>query len=151
DDAARGTNLIATVAMEYSPGPNGGPRFTKFYVYFNDDKLVPSADLDGNGQKFVPNLCVICHGVSKYTAGGTTDLGARFLPFDLASFQFGLAPLQRNQQEDEFKKLNLGILQTNANSAQTALMNAWYGDPNQPAPNTLSPTQISDAVPDNDW
>jgi len=148
DDAARKTNLIATVAMEYSAGPQGGPRFVKFYVYLNNDQLVPDAVLDGNGAKNVPNLCVVCHGLRKYTAGQSADLGARFLPFDLASFQYGLAPNARGQQEDQFKKLNLGILGTNPSIAETDLIQTWYRDPAQPIPNTVSPTQNSDAVPD---
>lgn len=148
EDARRGTNLIATVAMEYSPGLQGGQRFTKFYVYGNDDKITHSADLDGNGQKFVPNLCIICHGVNKFTAGGSPNVGARFLPFDLASYQYSTAGgFPRNSQEDEFKKLNLGILDTNKSAATDVLIKDWYRDTTQPQPELASRTQNSDAVP----
>src|ERR1051326_3871539 len=64
NDAAAGKGLIATVAMDYSPANDGGPNFTKFYVFSNDlnETRVASADLDFGGQKFVPGLCVVCHG-----------------------------------------------------------------------------------------
>ena len=146
EDAKRHTNLIATVGMEYAPGAPGGPRFAKFYVYAADGSITPSADLDGNGQKFVPNLCVICHGLNKYAAGSSADIGARFLPFDLASFQYDLV-VGRNGQEAQFRKLNLGILQTNKSVAENDLIHAWYRDPAQNPPELASQVHNSDAVP----
>ncbi|MBI3802599.1 MAG: hypothetical protein HY282_02420 [Nitrospirae bacterium] len=144
EDARRGTNLIATVAMDHSPGPQGGSRFTKFYVYNNvgDGAIVSSADLDGNGQKFVPKLCIICHsGAAGSTGAG--DVGARFLPFDLASFQYSsVGGFGRSDQEAEFKKLNAGILDTSKSAATEGLIQAWYGGASLP-----QPAQISDAVP----
>lgn len=147
-DAVRRTKLIATVAMEYTepppPAPAGGQRFVKFFVYGNDDTRALSADLDGNGQKYVPNLCTICHGLNTYTAGGPADVRARFLPFDLQSFQYDQT-IGRASQEAEFKKLNLAILQTNKSDAENALINKWYEDA---APSDLArQTQNDDAVP----
>jgi hypothetical protein len=58
-------DVIATVAMEYSKYPSGiagAPRFTKFYVFNKDGNLVNSAELDSRGDKYVPGLCVMCHG-----------------------------------------------------------------------------------------
>ncbi len=125
----------------------------KFFVYLHnealfgaDDGRVGVADLDGGGDKFVPNLCVVCHGVRPYT--NNPDLGARFLPFDLSSYQYSTRS-SRSALEGEFKKLNLGIRdRSNASQATTELIEAWYRDLNGPAGNTDSPAQRDDAVPD---
>ena len=139
EDALRKTNLIATVAMEYTlDEQTGQARIMKFFVFANNDNRVPDADLDGNGAKYVPNLCVICHGVSRYS--GSADLGARFLPFDLSSFQYS-ASLGRNSQESGFKELNQGILQSNPSAAVVDLIAAWYTGG--------SPVQLDDEVPSN--
>ncbi len=150
NNAIRNTNLIATVAMEYTPGPNGAATFMKFAVYkFNGTRQF-SADLDGNGQKYVPNLCIICHGLRKYPGTGSANVGARFLPFDLSNFQYDQT-IGRNSQEAAFKQLNLGMLQhSNPSVAMTALINAWYNDPSQASPNTATATQNNAAVP-ADW
>jgi hypothetical protein len=152
DDAIRRTNLIATVAMDYSEAPpalrfvgQGGklvnPPFIKFYVYDKDDQLSPSAVLDSNGAKYVPNLCIICHGQLGYQrTKPSADVGARFLPFDLASFQYGVAG--RPSQEDAFKQLNKGVYDYNPTQAEKQLLEAWYGGPNLP-----NNVQNSDAVP----
>jgi hypothetical protein len=139
EDALRKTNLIATVAMEYTlDEQTGQQRIMKFFVFGNDDKRDEFANLDNNGNKFVPNLCVICHGLNRYN--GSADLGARFLPFDLSSFQYS-ASLGRDAQEADFKKLNQAILQSNASPAVSDLMAAWYAGG--------SPVVLDDAVPQN--
>lgn len=125
-DAIRRTNLLATVSMEYSTTPPGLARFVKFYVYDKDGNRIPAVDLDGNGPKAVPNLCVICHGLTPYTGGASADLGSQFLPFDISSFQFDES-LGRIAQESEFTKLNLAILKTNPSTAMISLIkDTWY-------------------------
>jgi|GEM_PF-2920647 len=125
-------SLIASVAMEFSPlnGLSGTP-FTKFYVFGADGAIRRAADLDGNGLKNVPSLCVICHN------GNVTSMGAdgsmpfsRFIAFDIDSF--GYHPtntnFQRAAQEPGFKELNRGVLnKTNASAALRALITQWYG------------------------
>src|SRR5262249_121722 len=57
-----------TVCMECSPVEGGEfakVPVVKFYVYESRDpeaKRLTSANLDGVGEKFVPNLCLNCHG-----------------------------------------------------------------------------------------
>ncbi len=124
--------VIATVAMEYTPfdelvdpaNPaagctSSGDRLVKFYVYDGAGNLVVNTgvNLDGFGERAVPQLCTVCHGGSvaqlpdpvpanlqKYAFEIPTDLtsgtvqrfadarlgtpGARFIPFDLESFTF---------------------------------------------------------------
>ncbi len=54
----KGTN-----AIEFSPGPNGGPNFLKFYTFdpgTGTRRL--TIDMDGRGEKAMPGPCISCHG-----------------------------------------------------------------------------------------
>jgi mono/diheme cytochrome c family protein len=148
NDAIRGTNLIATVAMEYSPIQPGGNPVMKYFVFGGNNARVDAADLDGQGAKFIPNLCSVCHGNRPYTAGGNIDVNARFLPFDLQSYQYSTLA-GRNGQEAAFKKLNERILDhPGTRSVATAeLIQKWYEDPAQPGVALARATQNDDAVP----
>jgi hypothetical protein len=81
-------NPLATVAMEYSPGPDGGEAFVKFYTFDQDGLRVIDVNLDGRGDRYQPSMCMTCHGGvpgfemsdGSYSNGGNT--GARFIPFD---------------------------------------------------------------------
>lgn len=117
---------VATVAMEYSPIENdlAGDKVVKFYVY----KLgLPaygrsiSANLDGRGERPVPQLCMICHGglipsqaggIPAFNTATQAKLGARFLPFDHRFFTFPTVPpgLDKAAQELDFKNLNEQIV-----------------------------------------
>lgn len=115
---------VATVAMEYSDLPLAPlNKVVKFYVYKkaltnssgNYARSI-SANLDGRGERPVPQLCMICHGglVPEHVAGtpafGTNfqvNLSSRFLPFDHRLFTFPNRPgLDRAGQELEIKSLN---------------------------------------------
>jgi cytochrome c5 len=129
----------ATVAMEFSrvenpPGdavefPDNN-RAVKFFVYnTNDPAAAPliKADLDGYGNRPVPQLCMVCHGGSSASlpadpsnpAGpkrgafsSRTDImsmGSNFLPFDLHLFNFPTSKSKSSQQL-AFKNLNLEIV-----------------------------------------
>lgn len=129
--AGAAADVIATVAMEYSSYPSpvvGAPRFTKFYVFNNLGNRVDKAELDNRGDKFVPALCVICHGgtlpADIAAAGGNVE--ARFIPFDLKSFSYP-ALLDRSAQEEDFRELNEGLyVSTNPTEAQQELIDSWY-------------------------
>ena len=145
---------VATVAMEFAPVENPGteaaPTFNqavgdvvKFFVYGRDPDpladadgdglaldhdeggLVTNADLDGYGNRPIPQLCMVCHGgtlpnaVNQDSDGVATpgplpvfgsasdvDLGSRFLPFDLESYTFPTAGPVQGPQEAAFKALN---------------------------------------------
>jgi len=138
DDASVDRGLIATVAMDYVPHPNTQARFATFYVFNNKGNRVNSADLDGRGEKFVPNLCLMCHGAdySLYTALNNKNksgiLDAHFIPFDLNSFtystQFG--PLSMSRQLPNFATLNQATLQTGPSPYITTLVKGWYSQAN---------------------
>ena len=136
--------LIATVAMEYSPEPGGTIPYTKFYVYDNTGKRVNKADLDGNGLKYLPNLCMICHGTT-IAMDARGDVGARFIPFDPESFEYSALDPSVTQagQETEFKEMNRKIRDvTNVSTSIQELIEEWYGGAALP-----SAAQIPTAVP----
>jgi hypothetical protein len=131
-EAARlGANVIATVAMDFSPNPLGGPSYTKFYVFNAAGARVNNANLDGRGQKFVPRLCVICH-AGTYAAPTSLNhgnMGSRFIAFDLSSYLYSgfVSSFSRASQEEAFRKLNQGVLEnTNPSTAAQELINGWY-------------------------
>jgi hypothetical protein len=146
---------VATVAMEYSPIENdpAGDRVVKFYVY---KKALAgygrsiSANLDGRGERPVPQLCMICHGgtipsqsggVPAFGTAAQSKFGARFLPFDHRFFTFPNNPagLTKADQETAFKNLNEKIVNSAPPTATSdpihELINGLYN-------NGLSGSQI---------
>ncbi len=135
DDAVAGRNLIACVAMDHgvTAGVNGNAPFTRFMAFGPAGNLLTSVNLDGRGEKFVPGTCVACHGGDKYAgrfnerAGASPDIGAHFLPYDLANFRFSSrVGLRAADQQAAIKALNLNVLKTNPTTAITELVNGWY-------------------------
>ncbi len=150
NDAVNGVNHKATVAMEFSPqnGLSGTP-YTKFYVFNPDGSIAQSVALDDFGPKFVPALCVICHNGNINAANPSGDATgnmqtARFIPFDLQSFQYDPG-LLRSAQESPFKEMNRGILNhTNASAPERTLITLWYGSEGD---TTLPNPTFTDADP----
>src|SRR5581483_1403410 len=118
DDAARSpAAILATVAMEYSPPPDGGAPFIKFYTFDHDGNRITKIDLDGRGEKLQPEMCTVCHGGRTKPPGedgvypDRGDIGARFIPFDIDSFRYSTDPgLDRASQEARFHDLNKGVI-----------------------------------------
>jgi hypothetical protein len=134
-NAIKNKNLVACVAMEYSPsaGVSGGLPFTKFYVFAPSGALLQSVNLDGRGEKYIPGSCVVCHGAkhdfSRVAENGVTspDLGAQFLPFDLDNYSYSSKPgLTRADQEAKLRKLNEMLLATNPNQTIKDVIAGWY-------------------------
>lgn len=131
NDAIAGLAPVATVAMEFSriesqptePVEFDDPeRVVKFYVYNNFGTiLLNNADLDGQGARPVPQLCMVCHN-GVYPGGGSpaipgfnnredVKLGSRFIPFDVAEFTFpNVAGFDKASQQPVFKQLNEDIV-----------------------------------------
>ena len=120
---------VATVAMEYSPIENdpAGDRVVKFFVYkknfpnSGDYGRSISANLDGRGERPVPQLCMICHGglipshsggVPAFGNAAQVKLNSRFIPFDHRFFTFPNNPaaLSKANQETSIKNLNEQIV-----------------------------------------
>lgn len=138
---------FATVAMEYS-SPAQASNSVRFYVYDDKGERANSAALDSEGQKDVPRMCMACHGGS-YNKDTHSVLGASFLPFDLSSFRYSQTPgFTREEQEEEFRKLNAIVRDTNPNPLNAdkpihKLIDTWYRngvyEPNRKADTGLAP------------
>jgi hypothetical protein len=118
----------ATTPVTINPG---GPT-VKFYVFNQLGNPVDKANLDQLGDRPVPQLCMVCHGGFVNQDGPTPPpgvavapplfddpddvrLGARFLPFDLASFSYAqpdpapgdpVPPFSKKGQQAAFRTLN---------------------------------------------
>ena len=129
---------VACVAMEWSPvlGVNGGRPFTKFLTFGPDGSLLPSINLDGRGEKFMPGACVACHGGTQYNgrfasrANPSPFLGAGFLPFDTGNFLFGSGTgLSEAAQSQALHDLNILVKATDqysTNPSTSRLIDGWY-------------------------
>jgi cytochrome c5 len=127
----------------------------KFFVYKHivDGVFHPegvranSADLDGRGERPVPQLCMVCHG-GHYPGGSTTDappfndvsqvkLFSEFIPFDLHNYGFAAAPFDKGTQQPAFKILNEQIvLATNPGPHTQAFIAEMYDGDNGVPPST---------------
>jgi hypothetical protein len=129
---------VACVAMEWSTSPNvnGGRAFTKFLTFAPDGRLLPSVNLDGRGEKYMPGACVACHSGTQYNGRfpdrGTPSpyLGAGFLPFDTGNYLFGSGPgLSEAEQSQAIRDLNVLVQATDryaSNHSATNLIEGWY-------------------------
>jgi hypothetical protein len=144
--------LVATVAMEYSPiAEDDTEPVVKFYVYDEAGERVGAADLDGFGARPVPQLCMVCHGgtvqgsttadgIARFRSTDDVKLGAKFLPFDLSAFTFSALPgFTKDDQQTAFRRLNEEIvLATNPGAAIEEMIDHMYAG--------LSTTQVEDFV-----
>ena len=156
---------VACVAMEWTPsaGANGGLPFTKFYTFGPDGSLLPSINLDGRGEKFLPGACVACHGGTQYNGrfpdkgNPSPYLGAAFLPFDTGNYYFGSSPaLTEAQQTEGLYALNQLVrateLPTTAAPATptTRLIDGWYAQGHTLDKSFLPPNwRIDESQPGN--
>jgi hypothetical protein len=137
DDAIAQHNPFAIVAMAYNPngiGVNGDT--VTFAAFAATDKsnidnsvAVPDAQLDEEGQKIIPQMCMACHG-GIYDTTKHSVTGASFLPFDLWSFYYDskiTAGPYDDYLQNEFRKLNALVLKTNPNQPIVDLVNGLYG------------------------
>lgn len=131
---------VACVAMEWSitPGVNGDKPFTKFLTFGPDGSLLPSVNLDGRGEKYLPGTCVACHGGTHYSgklpdAAGSSPspfLGAAFLTFDNGNYLFSSkSGLRKADQQAAIKALNELVRATERDYATSPIRNlvdGWY-------------------------
>jgi hypothetical protein len=96
---------LGTVAMDVSP-----EGFTRFYIFAPDGSLSPSANLDSEGEKFLPRLCTNCHG----GRGVTGDLGSVFREFEPS---FLVPPDSRSREDLEVDWYQLNRIAHDANEA----------------------------------
>jgi hypothetical protein len=166
-DAALAANQAtagATVCMEYTTQPGVTGRIVKFFVYNGGTgtaKLINSANLDGFGEKFVPNLCQNCHGGEFYNpavpaspsgfevslrAGPLAVTGASFREFDAAAFRYpGGAVTPDATTEQALFDLNQLVKLSQPQPAIIDLIDGWYlgGTPTQDSNFTPAAWQAS--------
>jgi hypothetical protein len=144
DLAANRISPGATVAMEYGPVEGQGTtRVVKFFVFAGGDfarnaPRAPAADLDGFGAKFVPNLCLNCHGgdYSPQNKAAPTfaeiNMGASFRELDIATYKFPGGRLDADSAEKTaFRQQNLVVKGAAAGDTITIqpikeLIDGWY-------------------------
>jgi mono/diheme cytochrome c family protein len=123
--------LVYVAAIEFSPGPEGGVSFAKFFN-FNVATGVREnmVDIDGRGDKAMPGPCIACHGgradaltppdasgkprfnlLLNAVSGTRGDVLGQLPPFEVASFQFSTDPgYTRADQEPLLKTVNEWVL-----------------------------------------
>ena len=126
-------HFIGVNAIEFSPGPNGGARFAKWYNFNSVTGVRALAvDLDGRGTKAMPGPCISCHGgrgdaLTPPNAAGKRlfnlvqysesrsrgDVEGHMHPFEADAFGFNsTAGYTRAEQEAAIKTINRWILCT---------------------------------------
>jgi len=153
--AIAGEDLVACVAMDYqlNPGVNGNQKFVRFYIFGPSGELLPSVNLDGRGEKFMPGSCVSCHGGDHYAGhfpedgAGSADFGGHMLPYDKGNFEFSdVDGLTDQQREKAIYHLNQNLLSVDPAPASPNpqvpgaltvagqnLISGWYSNPLLPA------------------
>lgn len=154
------SNVTATVVMEWAPvgwqGPSTSPGsiqgqtpFVKFFVYDPAGNRINAAALDPYGAKFVPNLCLNCHGGTgngwdTSSSSNSANVGASFLPFDLETYKYPSTGIDYAA----FQTLNNFVNDTQPASAITELIDGWYaGSGNQPNPLFIPPGWQNNGAP----
>jgi hypothetical protein len=102
----------------------------RFFAYKGDNTPVVAAQLDSEGNKALPGLCLACHGGSYQSSqSGTARIVAgNFLPFDTSSFLYGTAGnLTEATQDESFRLLNRFVKSTQPVRQTIAdLIDGWY-------------------------
>ncbi len=123
--------FIGVNAIEFTPGPNGGPAFPKFYNFSSaTGQRATMVNLDNRGLKAMPGPCITCHGgrgdaltaadangkrqfnlVANSASQQRGDVQAHLHEFDVDSFDFSdQTGFTRAEQEAKIKKINQWIL-----------------------------------------
>jgi hypothetical protein len=133
-NAVENRNLVACVAMDDIPSINSESPFVRFLIFGPSGELLPSINLDGRAEKFVPGTCTVCHGGSNGT--GHANINAHFLPYDVGNFEFANVPgLRKCDQQEAIYHLNQNVLKASPTQAETDLIgvagaSGWYQYPN---------------------
>ncbi len=125
--------MVGINGIEFSPGPEGGVSFPKFYNFSPAGERQLAVDLDGQGAKAMPGLCISCHGgrgdpltppdstgkprfprVENSVSQHRGDVQARMHAFEPDVFDFSVtrAGFTRAEQEASIKTINRMILCT---------------------------------------
>ena len=125
--------LVGINAIEFTPGPNGGAPFPKFYNFNPAGVRQVAVNLDNRGPKSMPGPCISCHGgrgdaltppdstgkrrfnlVQNGVSQTRGDVQARLHPFEADAFDFSTTRpgWSRAELEGKIKEVNKAILCT---------------------------------------
>ncbi len=122
--------VLGINAIEFSPGPNGGAAFAKFFNFNPAGTRNTFATLDDRGGKAMPGPCITCHGgrgdaltppgadglplfnlVQNSASQARGDVQAHLQPIELNVVTFSTQPgYTRADQESKFKMLEKMVL-----------------------------------------
>lgn len=134
----RSTLPLATVAMEYDAPQGSAPPVdaVQFYAYKANGDSFENPVLDSEGNKFLPQNCMACHG-GFYNSGTNRVEGASFLAFDVFSFIYDSRTGDPHDidalagRQEAFRQLNALVVGTNPNNTNpdnpvTGFINGMY-------------------------
>jgi len=117
--------------IEFSPGPNGGVPFLKFYNFNGSTgERQLEVSIDGRGVKAMPGICISCHGgrgdpltppdaqgrrhfpiIANGVSQARGDVQAHFHPLEADALAWSDRPgWTRAEQEAKVKKINTWVL-----------------------------------------
>jgi hypothetical protein len=123
-----GTDFI--LAMVISKDPSG----STFLVILRDPNtqgpgygnLADRVSLDTEGRKYVPHVCLSCHG-GKFNEKTLKVDGASFLPLDPGLLAFA-SPADKAAQQENMRKVNAIVVASAPQSAVAAYIRGLYGN-----------------------
>ena len=164
NNATAQQDILASVAMVYEKRgglPDAAPgnldNRVKFYIYDAQGQLIPAVPLDREGEKYLPQMCLPCHGGfatvlpdANNPVTVTVD-AANFLPFDPFSFEFSEKEgFTQAEQEEAFRALNALVYDTTPTASITELIEGLYpggvGNPGSAADENFVPLDWSDTL-----
>jgi hypothetical protein len=134
-NAVAGQALVACVAMDFTLVQ--GNKVVRFLIFGPSGELLTSANLDGRGEKYVPHVCIACHGGTTSKTYSGPNVQAYFLPYDIDNFAFSTqSNLTEAAQDAQFHQLNSNVNSAPAGNetappittATADLFNGWYGN-----------------------
>ena len=144
-------HLQGTNAIEFTPIDPNDPdsdKVAKFFTFTPDGQLNLMADLDGRGDKPMPQPCLLCHGStlppwdSEAIINSATPWAEPYVEKTLKSTKMNLLELEsfdyspyvagysRSEQEEALRQLNSFVLSTYEETATRALSDPghWWPD-----------------------
>lgn len=129
NQALEGHNPVATVAMEYVPASPDNPALAnpvRFFAYDGAGALLTQVQLDSQGPKSTPQVCLSCHG-GQYDAEQHRVVGASFLPFDPQALLFASEEKAALEpQQEVLRRLNALVKSTAPAAGIDALIQTLY-------------------------
>lgn len=125
-EAIAGVSPKNTVCITHRPSQPEDYR-VQFYAYGAEGERLEWAELDTQGPRPLPHVCMNCHGGS-YDEAVHLAKDARFLPIDpsLVTFAESPAELTREAQEESLRVINALSLRTPLSPAQLESVRGFY-------------------------